>query len=74
MLPSEEKRHKVKELCRIRWAERHDALAVASCLEEIAHTPPADWNRDTRSDAQSLLLALSQFSFVVTLYYLPKGF
>ena len=26
-----------------------------------------EWNRETRSHAQSLLLALSQFSFVVTL-------
>lgn len=47
------KRREVKELCQIRWVERHDAydvfvdlfLAVVSCLEEIAHALPADCNR-----------------------------
>ena len=75
VLPSEEKQHKLKSMCRTRWVERHDAydvfidlfVVVVSCLEEIANAPPTDWNRDTRSEAQSFLLAVSQFSFVVTL-------
>lgn len=75
VLPSEEKRRKIKMLCRTQWVERHDAyevftdlfLVIVSCLEAIAHPPSADWNRDTRSEAQSFLLAVSQFSFVVTL-------
>lgn len=47
-------------------------MAVLSCLEEIAHATPADWKRDTHSEAQSFLLALSQFSFVVTLVLTQK--
>ena len=75
VLPSEEKRRKIKMLCRTQWVERHDAyevftdlfLVIVSCLEAIVHPPSADWNRDTCSEAQSFLLAVSQFSFVVTL-------
>lgn len=71
----EEKRKKLKEMCRTRWVECHEAFAVfsdlffpvVSCLEAIAISDHAHWNRDTRSDAQSLLLAMSQFSFVVAL-------
>ena len=70
-----EKRKKLKEMCRTRWAERHEAfqvfsdlfLPIVSCLEAIAKSSLAQWNRDSRSDAQSLLLALSQFSFIATL-------
>ena len=40
---------------------------MISCLEELVHASPAEWNRDTRSEAHSFLLALSQFSFIVTL-------
>ena len=63
------------EMCRTRWVERHDAydvfidlfLPIVSCLEEIVRAPTTAWNRDTRTEAQSFLLALSQFSFLVTL-------
>lgn len=80
VLPSEEKRHKLKQLCRTRWVERHDAydifidlfLPIVSCLEEIVNAPPSNWNRETRSEAQSFLLALSQFSFLVTLVVTHK--
>ena len=75
VLPREEKRRKLKEMCRTRWDERHDAydvfidlfLPIVSCLEEIVRAPTTAWNRDTRTEAQSFLLALSQFSFLVTL-------
>ena len=64
----EENRRKLKELCRTRWLERHEAFEVFSdlflptffCLEAIVYSPPSDWNRETCSDAQSLLLAISQ--------------
>jgi len=70
-----EKRKKVKELCRTRWVERHDAfevfcdlyLPIICCFESIAGSSGSEWNRDTRSAAQSFLLAMSQFSFIVTL-------
>lgn len=72
VLPTEEKR---KEMCRTRWIERLEAfevfvelfLPIFSCLEHITCSPPAEWNWETRSDAQSLLLALSQFSFIFVL-------
>ena len=68
---SEEKRKCLKEMCRTRWVERHEALEVfsdlffpiVSCLEEMVNSTRSYWNRETRSDANSYLLALSQFSF-----------
>ena len=75
-----EKRHKLKEMCRTRWVERHEAfeifldlfLPTVSCLEEIAHAPGEAWNRETRHDAQSFLLAISQFPFIVALVLTQK--
>ena len=73
---SEEKRKCLKEMCRTRWVERHEAfevfsdlfLPIVSCLEEMVNSTQSDWNRETRSDANSYLLALSQFSFIVALH------
>ena len=70
-----EKRKKVKEMCRTRWVECHDAfevfydlfLPIVCCFDSIAGSSGGEWNRDTRSDAQSFLLAMSQFSLTVTL-------
>jgi len=55
--------------------ECHDAfevfcdlfLPIIYCFEIIASSRSGEWNRDTRSNAQSFLLAMSQFSFIVTL-------
>ena len=66
---------KLKELCRTCWVERHEAFEVFSdlylpifcSLESIVYSSSSDWNRETRSDAQSLLLAMSQFAFIVAL-------
>ena len=38
----------------------------------IVQSPPTAWNRETRSDAHSFLLAMSQFSFIVALIYSQK--
>ena len=62
-------------MCRTRWVERHEAFEVfadlflptVSCLEAIAGSISSQWNRTTRSDAHSLLLAMSQFSFCLAL-------
>ena len=59
VLPSEEKRRKLKDLCRTRWIERHDAydvfidlfVAIVSCFEHLVHASPTEWNRETRSEA-----------------------
>ena len=62
-------------MCRTRWVKRHEAFEVFSdlffpivcCLEKISLSSNTEWNNDSRSDSQFLLLALSQFSFIVTL-------
>ena len=56
-----EKRKKIKEMCKTRWVERHNAfevfcdlfLPIFCCLESIAGSLSTEWNRETRSDAQS---------------------
>ena len=63
-------------MCRIRWVEHHEAcelfsdlfMPIISCLEAILQSTFLEWNRDSRSDAQSFLLALSQFPFIVGLH------
>ena len=77
---AEENRKKLKDVCRTRWVERHEAFEVFSdlflptfcCLEAIVYSAPSSWNRETRSDAQSLLLAISQFPFLVALLITQK--
>ena len=61
----------MKQMCRTRWVERHEAFEVFrdlfNCMEQKASSHASEWNRESRSDANSFLLAISQFSFVVTL-------
>ena len=72
---ADEKRKKLKAMCRTRWVERHEAfevfvdlfLPIVTCLENIANSSSAEWSRDSRNDAASYLLALSSFSFCFTL-------
>ena len=67
-------------MCRTRWVERHEAFGVfidlfmpiTYCLEEIANSSPTDWNSETRSDAQSFVLTIFRFSFVVALVLTEK--
>ena len=47
-------------------------LPIFCCLEAVVYSSSSDWNRETRSDAQSLLLAMSQFSFMVALVLSQK--
>ena len=77
---TDEKRKKIKEMCRTRWIERHEAfesfvdlfMPIVCCLEEIANSSPAQWNAETRSDAQSLFLTLFRFSLVAALVTTQK--
>ena len=63
------------QMCRTRWIECLEAfevfvdlfLPIFSCLESISNSRPAEWNKETRSDAHSLLLAISRFSFIFSL-------
>ena len=43
---------------------RYSFLPIVSCLEERVNSTQSDWNRETRSDANSYLIALSQFSYM----------
>ena len=69
------KRKKLKDLCRTRWVERHDAFeaftelyeAVVSCMEEITESSATAWNQETISGAQSHLRAIVEFRFILTL-------
>ena len=73
VLPYEEKRRKLKDLCRTRWVERHEAydvfidlfLPLISCLDDLVHASPAEWNRDTRFEA--LFFCCLCHSFIFTL-------
>ena len=42
-------------------------VPIACCLESMANSSSTEWNRETRSEALSFLLALSQFSLIFTL-------
>ena len=68
-----ERRHKLKSLCKTRWVERHEAfevfvdllLPLVCCLEDIKDS--REFNRESRSEAQSFFLAVCHFPFLVTL-------
>ncbi len=66
----EEKRKILKQLCHTRWVERHEAFRVFSDLFSYSLLSGINFKEhamEQRSDARSLLLALSQFQFLVTL-------
>ncbi len=68
-----EHRKRLKSVCKTRWVERHEAFEVfldffqplVHCLEEIRDS--RDWNQESRKDAQSYLLALARFPFIISL-------
>ena len=70
-----ERRTKLKSICKTRWVERHEAFEVfvdlfeplVCCFEDIKNSTLENWNRETRSDAQSLFLALTRFPFIISL-------
>ena len=67
-----EKCKKLKSLCKTRWVERHEAFEVfVDFYEPLMYffevRDSSDWNQQTKSDAQSFFLALSQFPFVCAL-------
>ena len=72
---AEQRRTKLKEMCRTRWVERHDAFEVfkqlyvpiVRCLQLMCGDDAQKWNQDTRKDANSMLLGITQFPFVITL-------
>ena len=63
--------------CWIKWHEAFETfldlfMPIVCCLEEIANSSPAEWNAETRSDAQSLFLTVFRFSFAVALVITQK--
>ena len=69
------KQKRLKELCRTRWVERHNAfetfcelyVAIVSCLEERAGSNLQEWNHCSIVDAKSHLRALLEFTLIITL-------
>ena len=44
-------------------------LPIIISLEVITNSGPIEWNRETRLDPQSLLLAMLEFKFIIALPY-----
>ena len=42
-------------------------MPIVCCMEELASSHASEWNAESRSDANSFLLAISHFFFVVAL-------
>ena len=69
---NDSKRMKLKELCRTRWVERHDAFevfwdflpAIVDAMETIKEI---DKSPKAVSDTQSLLINITSFQFLVSL-------
>lgn len=65
-------KYKLKEMCRTRWVERHDAFevfcqlfsVVVNCMEDMDKNEKGYWNRKTVSDARSLLKGIMDFHFL----------
>jgi hypothetical protein len=65
------KKHLI-DLCRTRWIHRHESFenfgqlfeVIVDLFEDISSTPCA-WNRDTCTDASTLLVAITKFDFLM---------
>ena len=68
------KKSKLKEMCKTRWIQRHDALnvfvelleSVVTSLEDIMHNRN-DWNPATVTDATALQARITKFEFIIAL-------
>lgn len=85
----EQRRHKLKGLCKTRWVERHDCLEtlvsllvyVVTCLHAMTEPtmypdlPTEDWkwDQETRNKATGLKCALVNFQNIVALVVLQSG-
>ncbi|XP_074658629.1 52 kDa repressor of the inhibitor of the protein kinase-like [Tubulanus polymorphus] len=66
-------KQRLKQMCRTRFVERHDAFevfvelypAIERCFSDMSTSQ--NFNRETTSDATTLLAAITQFQFIVTL-------
>ena len=74
LLP-EEKRSKMKQMCRTRWVERHEAfevfrdlfMPIVCCMEEIASSYASEWNRESHGLMQILSCLPSLSSLLLLL-------
>lgn len=72
------KRTKLKELCRTRWVERHDAFevfidflpAIVESIEHYSHLP--NTRTPGAADASSLYNSITRFDFIVSLVIVFK--
>ena len=76
----DERKTKLKELCRTRWFERYDAFEVfihlykplVTCLETLSEASVSEWNRETRQEANVLFNALLRFHALVVALMLTR--
>ena len=74
------KKKRLLDLCRTRWVYRHEALenfgqfyeVIVDLFEDI-RSSPQEWNRDTVTDASTLLNAMVKFEFLMSFIVLWKG-
>lgn len=72
------KRTKLKELCRTRWVERHDAFevfidffpAILESIEHYSHLP--NTRTPGAADASSLYNSVTRFDFIISLVIVYK--
>ena len=69
----ESKKKKLVDLCRTRWVERHEAFeSFSSLIKALVHSfgkivdPQSHWSSDTTATAKGLILAITQFDFLIT--------
>ena len=71
---------KVKDLCRTRWVQRLDALEsflalhpmLVVCFNAILDEGPQAWSRDSITDANGLLTAITNTDFIAALVIVNK--
>ena len=71
-MPDQPHRRKLKELCRTRWVQRHDAFEVfldflPATIDAIENILENESRPDSLTDANGILSAITSFPFIITL-------
>ncbi|XP_052276382.1 52 kDa repressor of the inhibitor of the protein kinase-like [Dreissena polymorpha] len=71
-MPDQPQRRKLKELCRTRWVQRHDAFEVfldflPATIDAIENILEYESRPDSLTDANGILSAITSFPFIIAL-------
>ncbi|KAH3864340.1 52 kDa repressor of the inhibitor of the protein kinase-like [Dreissena polymorpha] len=74
---TEDKRQKVKALCRTRWVERHDALDIfidflPAMVDAMSELMEAETRSTTSAEISGFLMAITGFQFIVVLVIVTR--